>query len=268
MISLQMGKVFNLFNDLLKLFYYTKYMRALFLIFSFFALFSLPLQANQQQLKVAMFIEPPYVEFVNEQWVGDNIDIINLVTQDLNISIDYIHCPFARCLTMVKNGQADMMMSLLKSAKREEDLIFIEPPYLMQHHPLRFFTLNSRQLTINQLNDLEGLLVGTIRGGAYFKEFDENKAIKKVAVTSHEQLINMLLKGHIDTVVEREESIKPLISSQDFQQKVSLAKYQYNQPVGSYIVFSKKSTKQELAQLISERLNAAIQKGIINPNRQ
>ncbi|TPH17297.1 substrate-binding periplasmic protein [Litorilituus lipolyticus] len=243
-------------------------MKHILILFSLFYLFSVPGQASEQQLKVAMFIEPPFVDFIADEWLGENVEIIKQVTSAAGLTTEFIHCPFARCLSMVKNGQADIMMGLLKSTEREKDLIFIEPPYLMQHKPLRFFTLTSRKITINQLSDLEGLFVGTLRGGAYFKDFDENKAIKKIEVTSRKQLVKMLLKGHIDTFLEREETIRPLISLQEFQQKISLANYQFNQPVGSYIVFSKKSSKRELANLLSEQISLAIKAGKLNPIRQ
>lgn len=215
--------------------------------------------AAENKIRVAVFLEPPFVDYVDNQWQGENIALIKLLANRVNLTPKFIRCPFARCLSMVKSGQADLIMGLIKSKEREEYLTFIEPPHLLQYKPLRFFTLTKTNLTINNIDDLKPLLVGTIRGAAYHPEFDNCKATKKVEITSREQLVKMLLKGHIDTFLEREESIKPLLSPQDYQQKITLANYQYDDPIGSYIAVSKstaiagyaKQLSQQLAQIIS-----------------
>lgn len=234
-------------------------MKRLFALILFYFSSTSTAIAAEEEIKVAVFLEPPFVDYIDNQWQGENIALIKLLTSRVNLTPKFIRCPFARCLSMVKSGQADLIMGLIKSKERAEYLTFIEPPHILQYKPLRFFTLAKTNLTINNIDDLKPLLVGTIRGAAYHPEFDNYKSMKKVEITSREQLVKMLLKGHIDTFLEREESIKPLLSSQDYQQKITLANYQYDDPVGSYIAVSKstaingyaKQLSQQLAQIIS-----------------
>ena len=238
-----------------------KYYLYLFFIFTFYSPLVL---AQKSELNVAVFIEPPYVDFVEDQYVGRNIEIVKLLSKSLDLTPVFIRCPFARCLTMVKQGQADMILGLKKSAKREKDLMFLNPPLRVQHYPLRFFTLVSKKIAINQFSDLENITIGVLRGASYFDLFDKSEAITKVELTSRDQLVNMLLRGRIDTFLEREESILPLISLEEYREKFSLANYQYDQAVNSYIAISKHSDIKVHATALSAQLKKVVADGTSN----
>jgi len=240
--------------------------------FSYIALLTIILSSSAlaltNELKVAIFLEPPYVDLVDNKLVGENIDIINLLASSIKLTPVFLRCPPVRCLAMIKNGQADMLLGLSKLPSREKDLIFLNPPYLLQHQPLSFFTLKENNISITHFNDLESLLVGTLRGAAYFPLFDNNKTIKKVELTSREQLVNMLLKARIDTFLEREESVLPLLSTKEDKDKITIAEYQYNKPINSYIVLSKHSTAKVYADQLSQVLAKAMADGTIKKIRQ
>lgn len=219
--------------------------------------------AETGKLNVAVFIEPPYVDLVAKKLVGENIDIINLLTKSIGLEPAFIQCPFVRCLAMTKSGQADMLLGLSKSIDREKDLIFLNPPHFKQKKPLRFFTLKEKKQTIQHFSDLNSLLVGTLRGAAYFPLFDENQTIKKVELTSREQLVSMLLKGRIDTFLEREETVLPLLSTTEYQNKFTMADYQYNKTINSYIVLSRHSKARRYANELSQVLAKIVSDGTI-----
>lgn len=241
-----------------------KYCLYLFILFVCHSVFAIE---QKRDLKVAVYIEPPFVGLDGDELVGYNIDIVKLLSKQLNLNPVFILCPFARCLVLVKQGEADMILGLKKLADREKYLIFLEPPYMVQHYPLRFFTLASKNTTINNFADLTRLTVGTMRGASYFELFDQNKAINRVELTSREQLVNMLLRGRIDTFIEREESIIPLLPKDDYKEKLSLASYQYNQAVNSYIAISKKSDLKADVKAISNQLKKLVESGTIKSIR-
>lgn len=219
--------------------------------------------AENGKLNVAVYLEPPFADLVANKLVGENIDIINLLAKSIGLKPDFILCPFVRCLAMLKTGQVDMLLGLSKSLDREKDLIFLNPPHSIQQQPLRFFTLKEKKLTIKHFSDLNALLVGTLRGAAYFPLFDENQVIEKVELTSRKQLVNMLLKGRIDTFLEREETVLPLLSTAEYQNKFSIANYQYNKPINSYIAISRQSKIKHYANELSQFLAEAIADGTI-----
>jgi len=231
-------------------------MKCLFYLLVLFCCFSSLAIADKSELKIATFIEPPFVDLVGNKLVGENIEIAKLLAMSVGLQPIFIRCPFARCLTMVKRGQADMIFGLRKFPEREKELIFLDPPSMIQHYPLRFFVLSSNKIIIDSFDDLKKLSIGTLRGGSYFELFDNSKSITKVALTSREQLVHMLLKGRIDTFIEREESILPLLPKEVYQEKLSLANYQYDKAVNSYIAISKLSN----IKVYSERLSQQLQK--------
>jgi ABC-type amino acid transport substrate-binding protein len=223
--------------------------------------------AEGTELKVAIFIEPPFVNSIDDTLVGENVDIAKLLAKAMDLRLTLIRCPFARCMDMVEKGHADMIIGIKKTSLREENLTFLEPPILIQHHPLRFFTLESNNIVINNLNDLDGLVVGILRGSASFQAFDIDSKVDKVEITTQKQLVSMLLRGHIDAFLDREESITPLLPHHVYQQKISLSTYQYDKPVKGYIAISKHSYIKKYQVKLAEQLAIAEKSGIIDTIR-
>ena len=196
---------------------------------------------EQQSIRIAIHTEPPYAESVNGQYVGAHIEILNLITNKLNKKIIYIACPIARCLILLAEGKADMIIGLRKTNKREQYLAYLPQPYDIQKFPLRFYLRTDSRLKINHYADLQNLNIGTIRGASYFDAFDNDTSFKKTSVNNYSQLIKMLLKKRIDTFLERETSVKPWVDKIIYRNNLKLAKYQYNKSVESYIALSRKS---------------------------
>ena len=196
---------------------------------------------EQQSIRIAIHTEPPYAESVNGQYVGAHIDILNLITNKLNKRIIYIPCPVARCLILLEEGKADMIIGLRKTSKREQYLAYLPQPYNIQKFPLRFYLRTDSRLRIHDYEDLKNLNVGIIRGATYFEVFDNDISFKKTSVNNYGQLIKMLLKKRIDTFLEREESVKPWVDRVIYRNNLKFAKYQYNKSVKSYIALSRKS---------------------------
>jgi len=192
---------------------------------------------------------------------------VKVLSKSLELTPTFLSCPFARCLTLVQQGKADMIIGLKKLPEREKDLIFLTPPYMVQHYPLRFFTLSANKIVINNFKDLLSLTIGVLRGASYFDLFDNNKIITKVELTSRKQLVDMLLRGRIDTFIEREESILPHLPLSEYLEKFSLATYQYDHAVNSYIAISRNSDVIIHAEHLSQQLKKLVSNGTIKTIR-
>jgi ABC-type amino acid transport substrate-binding protein len=234
-----------------------------YLLLSIFFLFSIKALADSE-LKVAIIIEPPFTEIKEDKLVGYNVEIAKVLAKSIALSPVFIQCPFARCLSMLEQGKADLMIGLSKLPTREKNLLFIEPALSIQDKPLRLYTLAERSISIKDISDLDKLIVGTLRGASYFPQFDKSNSIKKIEFTSREQLVSMLLKGRIDTFFDREESIRPLLSNQKYQNEITLATYQHGEPVKSYIAISKHSHISSYSSQISHNLTELISHGKIH----
>lgn len=192
-------------------------------------------------INLATYLEPPYANFVNDEFVGINVDITKAIAHKLNKSINYINCPFARCMSLMKDGTVDMIVGIKKTDERSQYVTYLDAPYNTQYYPLKFFVRKDSEFTIEKYEDLKNLRIGTIRGALYFEQFDNDKALNKVEVLNYYQLIQLVLKERIDTFLEREESITPWITTDMYLNHIRLAQYQYNKAVESYIAISKNS---------------------------
>jgi ABC-type amino acid transport substrate-binding protein len=220
--------------------------------------------ADKQDIKIATVQGLPFSEIVDNKLVGTSIEISTLLAESINLEPTFIRCPFARCLSMVQQGEADMILSLQKLPEREIDLIFLHPAYMTQLEPLRFFTLAPTKIRITNFDDLNNLIVGTMRGARYFDTFDQSKSITKVELTSHKQLVQMLLHGRIDTFIARESSILAFSTLEAVQQKILLADYQYDAAINAYIAISKHSKIKDYEERLSKELQKLITNGTIN----
>lgn len=196
---------------------------------------------QENVVRVATHTEPPYTELVNGQYVGMHIDIIKLLANQLNKKVVFVPCPFARCMLLLQEGKADMIIGVRKTKKREQHLAYLSKPYDTQSVPLYFYLYQDSRHKIGKYADLNKLTIGTIRGASYFERFDNDKSLSKKPVNNHTQLINMLQKGRIDTFLEREESVLPWINKKIYQTHLKIAKYQYDKSEESYIAISRKS---------------------------
>lgn len=201
-------------------------------------------------ITVAMYIEPPFSNIVDGVFVGENIDIANALAKKLARKTKFIYCPPARCFAFLQNGQADMMVAIRKTQSREQFLNYLEPPIKVQHLPLHFYIRTDSDIELNKYQDLQSLKVGVLRGASYFDKFDYDTQLIKIPLSNYEQLIDMLLKGRIDTFLEREETITPWVDQEVYKTNIKLAKFAYDETVNSYIVVSKTSPlKNDIAHL-------------------
>jgi len=193
-------------------------------------------------INLATYIEPPYVSLIDGEFIGINIDVIKLLAKKLNKKINYINCPFARCMSLAKDGDVDLVISIKKSAERMKFLTYLDKPYNTQYFPLNFFVKKNSQININHYDDLKDLRIGTIRAALYYDKFDQDHSLNKIEVPTYRQLVQLLLKGRIDTFLEREESVVPWIDKNTYEQQINIANYQHSKSVESFIAISKKSS--------------------------
>lgn len=214
-------------------------------------------------IKVAMYIEPPFSDIVDGVFVGENIDIANALAKKIAKTAKFIYCPPARCFAFLQNGQADMMIAIRKTQYRAQFLNYLEPPIKIQHLPLQFYMRADSDFTLNDYQDLLALRVGVLRGASYFDKFDYDTQLTKVPLINYQQLVDMLLKGRIDTFLEREETITPWVDQGVYKTKIKLATFAYNKTVSSYIVVSKKSPLRDDIAHLSTALKSLSDNGEI-----
>ena len=235
------------------------------LIFLLILCCSISFNAQAQTVRVAVYNEPPFSEYKDGKFTGENIELAHLFADSINADVVFLACPFIRCMSLVKKGEADMIFGVKRTKEREKDYAFLDQPYTIQHFPLQFYTLKSRPIKIDQYEDLSGLVVGTVRGSVYYPDFDKDAQLTKVSVTSSQQLLELLMKRRIDTFIEREDSLLPLLQKdEDYQNQIVSNKYMYDKQVDVHLALSKRSFIYQYRDQLSYNLQQFLSNGDID----
>ena len=151
-----------------------------------------------------------------------------------------------------------MVMQLKKTPERINDFIYLQPATFIQEFPLNFYINKDSPNTIQNYQDLTGLKIGVIRGMSYFDRFDKDTELLKVKVNNREQLIGMLKKGRIDTFLDRDDAMLPILNRINSQEEINKAQFKFTNYVKSYLVISKKSEISPYANQLSRHLKEIV----------
>lgn len=184
--------------------------------------------------------EPPWVIQEGDSLRGIDIDIIKLLSQELGFSVELMPCPWARCLKMMEQGDADFMLAVFKRPERAAYLEFVEPGYLLDD-PKAFYVPIDSPLRIQSYSDLTGLNIGIIRGAAYFERFDNYRNLQKYEVANELLLLRMLKRKRLDAVIGSPTVMTYQINSNGMKGQFRRESFHYEEEAFSYMAFSKKS---------------------------
>jgi len=239
-------------------------MKCFFVVIVFLSTFFSPntLSVPSKAIRISIFIEKPYAYYENNKLTGQTIEFANALAQKLNMKTQFYICPVARCFSMVKLGQVDMIIDINKTIERQQYMTYL-PPYKIQPLPLHFFSLKSKKLNITHYSDLFSLTIGVTRGYTYFDKFDHDSQLNKVSITTKKQLINMLHLGRIDAFIAREESLVTLPEYEKYAHEFERSALHLSKSVPSYLALSKKSWLNGYENIIIEKIIELKKEGVI-----
>lgn len=221
-------------------------------------------QAREQStLVIATHIEPPLIYLQQGEFNGPNAEIAKLLAASINKTAVFVQCPFARCLYMAKAGRADMLIGINKNAERMAYLDYLATPYTSISTPINFYLNTDNLHNITKHEDLANLTIGVVRGATIYPKFNQDKSLKTIEVSTHEQLIEMLLKQRIDTFAAKDLSIRARVPRDIYQNKMQMADYSYHKQADFYIAVSKKSPLNLDHQQLSQHLALLLNNGTI-----
>lgn len=203
-------------------------------------------------LTVAFDHFPPY-SIITEDGRFSGLDKIYIekIAAKANIKVDAYACPFARCLKLLEQGDADLYVSLFKTREREQYIEFIEP-----HHGIEssqtFYVLTDSDMTIASYDDLTGKRIGIIRNSKYFEPFDSDTALRKSPLVSADVMLDMLIDNRVDAIVGIRVVIDDIISKRNLTGKIRHTKYEYRGSRKTYLGMSKQSRFTYLLPALSQ----------------
>lgn len=211
-----------------------------------------PTLAKGEKIRYAIFPAPPYMIGADEQGKeisGVDVEIAREIAKQLNLELEFVKCPWARCLELMKAGDADLLSSAYKRPEREAYMLYFETPYLDQL-PIAFYFEKGAGLTVAKYEDLYRLKsIGVLRGAGYFERFDQDAQLKKYEVASQDQLFPMLAAGRLDAIAGYVTTENYRIIAEGYAGKIERSQYEYAETAYVYMTLSKKSP---LAQRLDE----------------
>lgn len=204
---------------------------------------------------------PPFRITQNNIYSGIDFDLWKELSKRLNLQTNFRYYPWARSLANMKNGAVDMMSGIAIKKERQEYIQYSSIPYY-SCSPV-FYTQKGLGETIKTYDDLKKHLVGYVNNSIYFKKFDNDKTLKKRAVTSEEQLLKMLALKRMKIIIGTDCQADYEIKKSGFENLIEKTQYRPNKKLDLYIGVSKKSEFINRMDEINKTLKDIIEEGKI-----
>ena len=205
---------------------------------------------------------PPW-KIAKDDKITGGIDnqIISALFKGLDITPRHILAPWKRCLSMMEQGQGDLISGITKNTERVRYLTYLNPPYKTKSQKV-LYVRRGIGSSFQNLTDLENKQIGIIRGGKYFPAFDQNPAIIKNELNSDLQGMKMLSKGRIDGFLITKENGEYLLQNYpQMKEELEMAIWRYDKVVEVYLAISSKSILIPRKKELETRLQQLVDSG-------
>lgn len=225
-------------------------------------------QSNSAQADAPASIElcvdnfPPR-QILNEDgsWAGHSVDVVRALMAHLKIPLSITDdTPFPRCLLKMQQGETDLMVGLRKNPQRETYMQMM--PYSVAATSL-FFSRNDFPEKINKLEDLQGRIIGAVRGFTYSQGFELFRhRLQLVEVHSLDAGFGMLKKGRIELMLATDYLGHSIISKAEFDGQFQAQPLALTTEAPVYIGLSKRSPAFIRAEQIQTAVDTLRKQGL------
>ncbi|MFP4422700.1 MAG: substrate-binding periplasmic protein [Desulfococcaceae bacterium] len=222
--------------------------RALRMVVIMGALSSAPAMA-EKMIFVTGGMSAPYVHVENDQIVGMDTEVLIRFCESKGLSPRFRALPWKRALAEAQQGRAHGIFSLFRSDGRDQFLHFPETPI----NSVRTAAVGRKadNLTINNLEDLEGLRVGVLHAYKYGPEFDNLTGLDKVYCRDKRELINLLDRERVDVAMDAADVFNFKVREYGFNRaKFEILHQTRTNPV--FVAFSKAGLGERGQELATE----------------
>lgn len=141
---------------------------------------------------------PPYRIVNGGEPSGLHVDIFREIMKRMGWDTHYREAPFRRVLKMIRLGEVDVVLGVLKTPERDELMEFVVPAFPPER---RLFLYARDSDRIERYADLYGKTIGVMEGARFFKRFDNDEQLRKEVAPRYENLLLMMEKGRVDVVI-------------------------------------------------------------------
>jgi len=122
-----------------------------------------------------------------------------------------VYMPWARALDGVIRGEADGLLGAQYTQERAAKMQFSDP---VGYSEMVFFKLKTTKVDFEKLDDLKGLIIGTINQSAYTPEFDSATYLTKAPAPDYLTNIRKLLAGRFPLFLEKKYVVLNALATQ------------------------------------------------------
>ena len=186
---------------------------------------------------------PPWKTFDNNKHFGGAYtEILRELAKRTGNELEIVQCPIRRCLKMIEDGTADVIIGIQDSPERETYIHFLRTPYRKFSSDKVFYVPKGLAATVRNYDDLKNLRIGVKNGTQYFDRFDEDTQLSKDGAKDAQASFKKLLRGRVDTVVMAEDQGEAIVYSMQLQNQLEKAEYREADRTPRAVGLSKRST--------------------------
>ena len=159
-----------------------------------------------KQLRIASganaWVPISYLNSETQEFEGIAFDLINAISQKLNLPIEVKKVPWKRMLKYLEDGTLDMGVAIYWNQERNKKYLYTEPYFINE---IRVYVKKGREFPFYQLDDLIGRKGIVPDGGSFGEEFDsfaKKHALDLYRVQRKEQLAGLVLAERGDYFVQ------------------------------------------------------------------
>ncbi len=205
---------------------------------------------------------PPHIYEENGVIKGLRVELLTELFKRMGYTYVPKIMPWARAVTMIKEGRADGICSIWYKPEREAYLSYPKFPYVLEVQAI-YQRIGTQEVHYESLQDFKGMKLGTIRGFAYPKDFMKSPLFKIETVATDKQNFVKLAMGRLDIVISDSIVGDYTIQQADLKDKIFRNKNNYNEGFWGYVAFSqKRSDAKHLAQEYDRVMQDLIKEGL------
>lgn len=209
---------------------------------------------------------PPF-RFVSEKRIsGIDDDLWQKLAQSMDFEIEYIRCPWKRCLDMMRSGQIDAMSGLAWREKRAIYIQYTQPAYF--RCSTRYYLRKGEESILKTQQDLNKLNIGMVRGSAYYPSFDNNTELHKTQMAQESVLLQLLAAQRIDTYIGTDCQADYELAHSQWSNAFTKAPYNPKNHTPLYIGLSKNSKWSAELEQLNQNIEKILQQGFQNEIEQ
>ncbi|WP_084623989.1 substrate-binding periplasmic protein [Oceanospirillum beijerinckii] len=222
--------------------------------------------AQPEKILIGTDAWPPFRFVTQNNISGIDDDLWQKLSQAMNFKIEYIRCPWKRCLDMMRSGQIDAMSGL---AWREARAVYIEytNPAYYRCSP-RFYLRRGEEHILKNQQDLSRLNIGMVRGSAYYPDFDSNDTLQKTQMTQEHVLLQLLAAQRIDTYIGTDCQADYELTHSQWKQSFIKAPFTPDSHTPLYIGLSKNPAWRSELERLNSNIEKVLQQGFQNEIEQ